>query len=333
MKRFTFRQLILCCGLSVAFTVGFGVLIRVMQWQLVMDHVLAKLHPRLPALLGEQQPDARPLFEDWFIDQNAYLLEKDAYYRDLPPQDLQEMRLAQQAKLLKTYEEDPAGFLDEYNGIWRTWLFDAVVDGKNLLRVGRSGDGGKWVSDPQSLRPGAVVYSVGVGTDISFDVEMAGLFGCEVHTFDPSPSVERSFSDYHPGQPVGKGKFWYHPVGLGPISTDPATADELIIEDRRCPVKCLSELAAELGHDRVDILKIDIEGGEMAALKEVLSSRVLERLSVEQLLVEFHFLDDEHWSSFVQILGLLREQGYLLFRKEFNLSNTSCAEFAFLRAE
>ncbi|MHB8899658.1 MAG: FkbM family methyltransferase [Thermoguttaceae bacterium] len=91
--------------------------------------------------------------------------------------------------------------------------------------------------------------------------------------------------------------------------------------------------AADLGHTRVDILKIDIEGGEMAALKEMLSSRTLEKLSVEQLLVEFHFWDDEHWSAFVQILGLLRDQGYLLFRKEFNLSNSSCAEFAFLRSE
>jgi hypothetical protein len=78
-------------------------------------------------------------------------------------------------------------------------------------------------------------------------------------------------------------------------------------------------------------VKIDIEGGEMAALTEILSAGTLARLSVKQLLVEFHLWDDEHFSSFVHIIGLLRQQGYLIFRKEFNpLDSSRCAEFSFL---
>ncbi|MCY2995448.1 MAG: FkbM family methyltransferase [Planctomycetota bacterium] len=313
MKRFTLRELILYCGLSVAVTV----LVGAMKQPHAMNGVLVFFH----------------IIAEPIIDQNAYLLEKDAYYRSLPTQDLQGRRLADQAKLLEAYEKDPVAFVNRYTGVRRTFLFDAVVDGKNMFRVGTFGDGGKWLSDPQSLRPGAVVYSFGISDDISFDVEMAGVFGCEVHAFDPGPSVERSFSKYHPGQAVGKGKFWYHPVGLGPTSTNPEKADDLVIEGRKCPVKRLSEFAAELGHPRVDILKIDIEGGEMPALMEILSSRTLAKLSVRQLLVECHLWNDEQWSSFVHILGLLREQGYLISRKEFNPYDGKCAEFNFLGPE
>ena len=264
------------------------------------------------------------------IDLNTYLVDRNAFYQNLPAQYVQNKRLEDQANLLEAYEKDPATFLKRYKGIERIFLFDAVIDAKNMVRVGTFADGGKWVSDPQSLKTGAVVYSFGAGTEISFDAESAGLFGCEVHCFDPTPSVERAFANCRPGQPVGKGRFSYHAVGLGPVSLDPDKADDLVLEDQKCQVKRLSELAAELGHRHVDILKIDIEGGEMAALTEILSSGTLARLAVKQLLVEFHLWDDEHWSSFVHIIGLLRQQGYLIFRKEFNPVDGRCAEFSFL---
>ena len=69
----------------------------------------------------------------------------------------------------------------------------------------------------------------------------------------------------------------------------------------------------------------------MAALTEILSSGTLRSLSVKQLMVEFHLWDDEHFSSFVHIISLLRQQGYLIVRKEFNPRDSSrCAEFSFL---
>ena len=212
------------------------------------------------------------------------------------------------------------------------FVFDAVIDAKNMVRVGTFGDGGKWVSNPQALRTRTVVYTFGAWNEISFDAEMAGLYGCEVHCFDPAPSVCRpNFARCRPGQPVGKGTFSFHPVGLGPVSLDPDKADDLVLENQKCKVKCLSEIAAELGHRRVEILKIDIEGGEMASLPEIITSGTLESLSVKQLLIEFHLWDDEHFSSFVHVIGLLREQGYLIFRKEFNpLDGRRCAEFSFL---
>ncbi len=274
---------------------------------------------------------SRPKPDVPFVDQNAHLVERNTFYQSLPAQDAQTRRLEDQARVLETFEKDPDAFVEKYYGNARTFLFDAVIDAKNMVRVGTFDDGGKWVSDPESLKPGTVVYSFGVGYEISFDTDMAGLYGCEVHCFDPTPSVERTFADYKPGQTLGKGKFWFHPVGLGPTSFDPEKADELVIEDRKCPVKRLGELADELGHTQVEILKLDIEGGEMAALTEMLDSGTLQKLGVKQLMVEFHLWDDDLFRGFVRVINGLRQQGYLLFRKEFNpLDSGRCAEFCFL---
>jgi hypothetical protein len=347
MKRFTLRELILCCVLSVIATVGLVVFMRMINFSFATDFVLKPIipffSPQRPKvgifqnsrILRKNTPEDEKanINPTASVDLNAYLIEQKAYYSNLPKQNIQEKRLADQEKILEDYRKDPPAFINKYDVPNRITIFDAVIDGKNLLRVGRVGDGGKWVSDPQRLRPGAVVYSFGVGDDISFDVEMAGLFGCEVHAFDPAPSVEKSFSHYQPGTVIGKGKFRYHAAGLGPISTKPGNNEDLVLEGRKCAVKRLSEFAAELGHKHVDILKIDIEGGEMAALPEIISSGTLEKLSVKQLQVEFHLWDNERWIAFVRIIDKLREHGYLIFRKEMNPSDSLCAEFAFLGPE
>jgi FkbM family methyltransferase len=313
----------LCCALCVSLV---GLSLYSTEWLQSALHRSAAQPLVLERSATRPPKPVRPT-----VDENAYLIERDAFYQRLPAKYAQYRRIADQAKLLEAYKKDPEGFVEAYDGLQRVFLFDAVIDAKNMVRVGTFADGGKWVSDPQSLKSGTVVYSFGAGDDISFDAEMAGLYGCEVHCFDPTPSVVRDFAGCRPGQPVGKGRFSFHAVGLGPISLDPDQANELVLEDEKCKVQRLSEIAAELGHKHVDILKIDIEGGEMAALTEILTSGTLAKLSVKQLLVEFHLWDDEHWGSFVKVISRLAEQGYLIFRKEFNpLDSKRCAEICFL---
>ena len=328
MRKFTRYNLIIsCCSLCVICASAFWL------WLYFMGRLYAVYPPSGPtsgAPLVKRRPAAGSEVAA-VVDQNTYLVDRNAFYQSLPAQYVQNKRLKDQTELLEAYEEDPEAFLEEYAAEERTSLFDAVIDAKNMVRVGTFGDGGKWVSDPQSLKTGALVYSFGVGDEISFDTEMAGLFGCDVHCFDPTPSVVRTFANCRPGQPLGKGRFWYHAVGLAPTTLEPEKADDLVLEGQKCPVKRLREFAAELGHTHVEILKIDIEGGEMAALTEILSSGTLAKLSVKQLLVEFHLWDDQQFGSFVRIIGLLRQQGYLIFRKEFNpLDSKRCAEFSFL---
>ncbi len=249
--------------------------------------------------------------------------DKDAVYQK---------RSRAQDQLLEEFNQCPDCFLRKYTGAQRTYLFDAVVDCATTMRVGTRFDGGKWICDPQSLSKATVVYSFGVGDNISFDMDMAGMFGCDVHMFDPSPSVAANFDHFKSGESLGKGHLSYHPLGLGPVSTVAGRQWDLVIEGKRCEARSLADIAGALNHTHVDILKIDIEGGEFASLQQMLAARTLDSLQVKQLLVEFHLWDDSCFADFVRLVGTLKRQGFLIFRKEFNpYAADKCAEFSFLR--
>jgi hypothetical protein len=73
-----------------------------------------------------------------------------------------------------------------------------------------------------------------------------------------------------------------------------------------------------------------VEGGEYAALHQLLSSGTLNKLAVKMILIEFHFWNDELFKDFLTLIDGLTEQGYLIYRKEFNATNIKCAEYAFV---
>jgi hypothetical protein len=56
---------------------------------------------------------------------------------------------------------------------------------RETLRLGnKSAD---WTISPLNLSERSVVYSLGVGEDISFDLELIKRFAVTVHAFDPTP--------------------------------------------------------------------------------------------------------------------------------------------------
>ena len=94
------------------------------------------------------------------------------------------------------------------------------------------------------------MYTFGAWNEISFDAEMAGLYGST-----PLLDLHRPCSELRPfptGQPVGKGTFSFHPVGLGPVSLDPDKADDLVLENQKCKV---SASARSLPSWDTDVLK------------------------------------------------------------------------------
>src|SRR5690606_17661157 len=126
---------------------------------------------------------------------------------------------------------------------------------------------------PQFLHNDSVVYSFGIGKDITFDKAVIRRHGCRVYGFDPTPvSI-----DWIHAQKLPSG-FHFHPVGIGTSSgeTDffvPANRKyvsgsvqhaNLTIpsEQIRVPLKSLPDIVRDLGHARIDVLKMDIEGAE-----------------------------------------------------------------------
>ena len=259
---------------------------------------------------------------------------KDLFYgerKSLQQMDeVQEKKLQDHLALLKEFNKNPDEFVRKIPKKERHYQFDAVVDPEVTIRVGHRGDGGKWICNPHRLGENPVIYSVGVGEDISFDTDMAGIFGAQVFMFDPNPSVVKKLPPDDQGYNCGAGKIFYQAVGLGPVSTEKGKEWDLVIGRKRCPAKSLANIASSLGHSKVDILKMDIEGGEFASLQEILSSGTLNKLGVKILLVEFHLWNDGLFTDFISLINSLTEQGYLIYRKEFNATNIKCAEYAFV---
>lgn len=52
---------------------------------------------------------------------------------------------------------------------------------------------GGWHVVPDGISPESVVYSFGIGEDISFDTAFIATYGTTVHAFDPTPKLLRGY--------------------------------------------------------------------------------------------------------------------------------------------
>lgn len=177
-----------------------------------------------------------------------------------------------------------------------------ALQGRDLLRrpevrlrsLHVGSDYGGWPVLPDRLGPESVVYSFGVGEDVSFDLALIARFGVRVHAFDPTPRsrawIERQ---------ALPERFTFHPVGIAahdgtarfhaPTIQDHVSysvLDEAHVQGEtvEAPVRRLATLADELGHERVDVLKLDVEGAEYEVLDDLMDADV----AIGQLLIEFH---------------------------------------------
>jgi FkbM family methyltransferase len=189
-----------------------------------------------------------------------------------------------------------------------------------------------WCVCPAGLGSDSVFYSFGVGEDISFELALIERFGLRVEAFDPTPrSLAWIKSQTLPLQ------FTLHEVGLAawdgmaPFSPplDPTHVSYSMVRGASAgpavsaPVRRLATIARMLGHTRIDLLKMDIEGAEYGVLPDCLASGLL----IDQILVEFH-----HRWDFIgiaetkRVIALLRDRGYRIG----NVSPSGC-EYTFLR--
>lgn len=174
---------------------------------------------------------------------------------------------------------------------WRFVLPRVQLD-RPLDRVG-SEYGGYFV-DASLIGSDAIVYSLGVGEDISFDLALIQGFGVSIHAFDPTPAVKSwivaqslpaafHFHDWGIAGFDGDAEF-YLPPRKDYISHSIVHARQYSQESIRVPMVRLGTAMHQLGHARIDILKMDIEGAEYAVLEDI----VREKITVNQILVEFH---------------------------------------------
>ena len=154
--------------------------------------------------------------------------------------------------------------------------------GLQLEKIG-SGYGG-WIVPTAVIDEGWVCYCGGVGEDITFDLGLIARFGCTVHAFDPTPRAIAFAAEHAATEP----RFDFHPVGLWSEDTtlrffaprNPAHVSHSVVNLQRtaeyfeAPCRSVESLVHELGHDRIDLLKLDIEGAEHRVIEAMLAAGI-----------------------------------------------------------
>jgi FkbM family methyltransferase len=144
----------------------------------------------------------------------------------------------------------------------------------------------QWTIVTRGLRPDAVIYSGGVGEDITFEQELIRRFGLKIHIFDPAPVAARTVAL------ANIDGLLFRPIGLaastaGRFSIGGGTDSSTWLKAGGSEHLPCTSIAREMevnGHDSIDLLKIDIEGFEY----EVLESCLAEQIPIKQICVEFH---------------------------------------------
>jgi len=215
-------------------------------------------------------------------------------------------------------------------------------DHTELLRFG-TGHGG-WTIPAWAASTGGVAVCVGAGEDISFDVAL-NKAGFSVFTLDPTPrakvhveavlraangggaqSINDSPTEVYDLHGFAKNRFKFAEVGLWNENAtmrfyapkNPAHVSHSIVNLQRTgewfEAKCQTLAAFCNSHqiDKIDILKLDVEGSEYAVLENILENGLLPTV----LCVEFdeirNPLDGGLMDRIVNIIEAMQDAGYKL---------------------
>ena len=178
------------------------------------------------------------------------------------------------------------------------------------------------------LNKDSIVYSFGVGEDISFDLALIKRYGLNVFACDPTPLaikfVKANITHNFHFEAIGVGnkdeitKFY--------LSTDERDISGSIIDKKenadsiQVEMKKISTIMKKLNHTRIDLLKMDIEGSEYTVLENMLDENIFPK----QLLVEFHHRFPQiGLNKTKDIVRKLNKAGYKIARiSDFGLEYT-----------
>ena len=177
-------------------------------------------------------------------------------------------------------------------------------------RIGRMGEGGKWICDLARLkaRHNCLVYRAGSRGEFSFEFELKqAMPHCEIHTFDMDKYL------------CSNNICSFHHIVLGDGNVPRGSKSWLMV------LKGLQH-----SHRVVDILKIDIDGGEYIFLANMFKQNVTRNFP-RQILVEIHKTSS---NIIHKLFELLRSHGYAIFQKEPTLVGSfNYCEYGFIKLD
>jgi FkbM family methyltransferase len=153
---------------------------------------------------------------------------------------------------------------------------------------------GTWVVPRAAIQSGWTCYCVGAGAEISFDLALIRRFDAHVRCIEPVQEYlaaavktahgEPRFSAHHAAITAHDGPLrmqrTHHPGSRSLSSAKLYDTCEFV----ELPGRSLESLMAEQGDERIDLLKLDVEGGEY----ELLPTLDLRALGVSVFAIQLH---------------------------------------------
>ena len=178
---------------------------------------------------------------------------------------------------------------------------------------------GGYVLPEGMINGNSVVYSFGLGEDASFDIDVMASHSCPVHIFDPTPRAEiyynihlstfTNFIFHHYGLWLeDTEKRFYFPANRSHVScsiVNLQNTKEYFIGQ----VKRLQTIMRELNNERIDVLKVDIEGAESEVIPDMIRSGIRPGI----ICIELH-------KGCENIAAMIEGFGYSVFHKGHTLT-------------
>jgi FkbM family methyltransferase len=200
----------------------------------------------------------------------------------------------------------------------------------NLRTEKVGGDNASWVICPDGLLPSSIVYSLGVGDEIQFDLSLIEKYSLNVYAFDPTPEsvtwigqqkLPEQFHFIDCGVMNYDGTAQFQQFDGVQFGTQVSSSQNRVVT---LQVFRLETIMKDLKHTKIDLLKINIEGGEYAVLADLIASRI----DVNQIVVEFHHrLPGYSLQETRQTVEALNNAGY----KIFHISDAD-KEYSFIKS-
>lgn len=233
----------------------------------------------------------------------------------------------------------------ERGGHGRFFPFEVMATCEDVQCVGGacSEDASKYACGLSRLGGGGggeecVVYSIGGNNKWQFEEDLLNRTNCHIHTFDCTGPKSR-FTLPHDEN----NRLSFHHICLGAKRMKGIGNDSPRCDGRRqlCgDTWTLEQIQRHLGHDRIDLLKLDIEGWEWPIFDIEYTNATMPM----QVLVEVHYtwgkkgtrgvIHDKTMGSaedLVRLQGRLLKMGLVTVHRDDNPSCPWCSELTLLR--